>query len=192
MKCDLCKKTCSTTVNHVDATGRDFKICDECNSKISMGHCIQCGDPVDRSMEIEGLCPKCIQVKMKRQLKKKQAVMMDVGAEFMGTGEDNMSDEQYEQWLVFSPTGMFNPDSMRNSSEHRMLWITLKLLTAGIPEEEHHKYAKDIEEILDTYFSDLVGTKCSILIARDSKSRAAIRNSNVIGHKNNCYIVKKD
>ena len=71
------------------------------------------------------------------------------------------------------------------------LWITLKLLTAGIPEEEHHKYVKDIEDILDTYFSELVGTKCSIIIVTDSKSRAKVRQSDVIGHRNNCYIIKR-
>lgn len=192
MKCDWCKKSCDSTVKHKDATGREFNICKECDSKISTGHCIQCGSPVDSSMEIEGLCPKCIQVKMKKQLKKKQAVMMDAGADLISASlDDCMTEEQYEQWLMFSPTGMFNPDSMKNSSEHRMLWITLKLLTAGIPEEEHHKYVKDIEDILDTYFSELVGTKCSIIIVTDSKSRAKVRQSDVIGHRNNCYIIKR-
>ena len=33
MKCDWCKKSCDSTVKHKDATGREFNICKECDSK---------------------------------------------------------------------------------------------------------------------------------------------------------------
>ena len=188
MKCAYCGKDVKELVKHVDATQTEYSICKECEQKVNEYKCIKCGEMVDPALEIEGLCGKCLQVKMKRRTRSREAVLMDLGPEHIG---DTMSEAEFEKWMTFNPEGFFTPSKMGTDMQCRMLWIGLKLMVAGVDPEEQSKYVPDVENILDTYFSELVGKPCKLIVAKDSGTRAEVRQHEIIGSSGACYLVKR-
>lgn len=186
------KETTGSLIKHKDATDTEYSICSKCNDAVQRHACVKCGNPVDPMLEIKGLCSVCLQVEMKQAAKKREAALMDIGADVIGKVSSVGSDdeERFEQWLMLDGLHAFKPEAMKRNSEYRMLWITFKLLIAGVDLEDHYKYRDSVSQLLDEKFSDLVGQKCSVVIPNTPRARKQLRESEVIGHVNDVYIVK--
>lgn len=190
MKCDFCGNDVKNLSEHVDAAGDSFQICDECQSKVFNNECVECGSPVDSMMEIRGMCTQCLQVELTRQAKKREAVLMDMGSDIV-TSVDGEEEEKFDNWMLMEGSIKFDPNKMRTSKEYRTLWIMFKLIMAGVKVSDCGLYVKDVEDIVFEHFSDLVGSKCKIVVSNTPESRRQLRGI-VIGHKNDCYIVQNN
>ena len=190
-KCEWCGKEGKMNT-YADAFGDNYEICDECKSTAEKGKCRVCGESVDVSMMIKGLCTNCIQADMYEQGKKFEESRIGVGDEFRGiasSAELELTDEEYEQWLLMGNT--FSHEEFRDSTLLRKIWIMVKLFESGkITNEILEANMVDIEETLDRSFSKMIGVKCLVMIAETPEDRRVIREHEIIDTQNKVFILK--
>lgn len=190
-RCEWCGKRVEDHINYVDAIGDSHIVCKECYKTVENCECRKCGDAIDNSMMINGLCMTCIQADMMVKSKKKEEARLGVDNNI----EEEMSSEiaitnaDYEKWLTIGNT--FSPNDMKTNKELRRLWIMVKLNMTGVYEPEViSKHIGDIESILDRNLSKLVGKTCRFIIADTAEKRKFVRQQEVLDYEREIYIVK--
>lgn len=188
-KCEWCGRLVDELHIHTDAIGDNHSICNNCLQDVEDCVCRKCGNPVDPSLMINGLCTTCIQADMKIKSKRREEVRMgvDVGMYDCITSDVEFTEDEYERWLTMGKT--FSPEDM-SIKELRNLWIMVKLNAAGIYDREVvAKNFSNIEALLDRNFSKLIHNKCRIVIGNTADTRRIVRSSRVIDYENEVYIL---
>lgn len=190
-RCEWCGKQTDDIVDYTDAIGDKHKVCKSCHKTVDDCECRKCGETVDSSMMINGLCMNCIQAEIMLKSKKREEVRMGVDSDILDTmsSEISITKTDYEKWLTMGKT--FSPNDMQKSKELRRLWIMVKFNAIGIYDPETiSKHIGSIEIILDRNLSKLVGNKCRIIIANDAKTRSIVRQQDVLDYEKEVYIIK--
>lgn len=188
--CDWCNKKVNTLETFTDAFGENCEICNKCKTAAESGKCIKCGESVSGSITMKGLCTKCLQVEVYKSAKKAQQASMSLGDDLPSV---ELTDKEYEDWLLMSKT--FNFSDLQKSYELRYLWITVKLHSVGIYDDNVIKENfKDIETLLDRRLNSLRGTHCRLLIAYTPEIRKQIKNKGIeiIDIENNTYLLRME
>lgn len=191
MKCEWCGSRTNDTVEYIDALGDKHMICKSCQKTVDNCECRKCGDTVDTSMMINGLCMNCIQAEMLSKSKKKEEARLGVDSDIMDTmsSDIELTESDYERWMTMGKA--FSPSDMQSSKELRRIWIMVKFNATGVYEPETiSKHIDDIEKILDRNLSKLVGNKCKVVIANNAEMRKLVRQKEVIDYEREIYIFK--
>jgi hypothetical protein len=99
-----------------------------------------------------------------------------------------LSEDDFQMWLTLGKS--YSPQDMARSQELKRIWIMVKLGTAGISNVDNmSEYIDCMEVLLDRNFSKLVGTRCNIIVAKDSEGRRQVRQSEIIDYEKDVYIV---
>ena len=169
-KCEWCGKKTEDIIEYTDALGDRHLVCKECYKSVEDCECRKCGETVDSSMMINGLCMNCVQADIMVKSKKREEARMGVDSDILDTMSEEVSitKSDYEKWMTMGKT--FSSKDMQKSKELRRIWIMVKLNATGVYDTTViSKHIGDIEKILDRNLSKLVGNKCRVLIANNAE-----------------------
>jgi hypothetical protein len=125
-----------------------------------------------------------------KQVRKEEAInglSADAARSVMSDVE--MTEKDFEDWMMMSKA--FSPKDLKESVELRRIWIMVKLMTAGIKDQDViNDNIVDIETLLDRCFSKIINNKCKLIIAYDKDTRSLVKKSEVIDYLNQVYIIK--
>lgn len=181
--CDWCGK--GGNLNYVAMESGKFFLCKDCREKLAKSICRKCGEHYD--IGIRGMCLGCAQVDTAKTEKIRNEKSLGVDTESLDdiTTDREFTDEDYNNWVTFGQ-GNFSPD---NRKENRRNWIIAKLLSDGYNEDSIKKNLRDIEEIININFSDLLNNKAKIVI-EPNLHKNEIRNKVIIARLNKVYLIE--
>jgi hypothetical protein len=189
-KCEWCGRTVKSLNMITDNfTNTTCNICDSCNKSYEEHECIKCG--ATSSILIKGMCTNCYQTVMhSKQVRKEEAInglSPDAARSVMSDVE--MTDKDFDDWMTMGKA--FSTKDLKESVELRRIWIMVKLMTAGIKDQDViNENVADIETLLDRCFSKIINNKCKLIIAYDKETRSLVKRSEVIDYLNQVYIIK--
>lgn len=195
-ECKFCGKEHSNLITHVEG-GVKYDVCPNCFDAIIGHRCIQCGKPLDEGAAYFGRCiSPCAQIyafnEARDSYEKALGVKFDEPALYPSdNGEPvlRFTQQDYEKWLTFDPDNRgFNTDNFKESHFLRRLWIMLKLTAAGYTDEKTiNDNMSDIEELLDSNITKIIGKKCRFSIFTPNDNRR-LQGNTVLAHKGRVYL----
>ena len=122
--CDWCRND-SAVLKTYEVFGIEYNICEKCLEAHEKGVCIECGEPLDDDVALNGKCSGCQQISEARTEKKRYEESNGLGSNALDdlTNSEKMTEDDFNSWLTFGQ-GNFSPET-RATNRHR--WISEKI-----------------------------------------------------------------
>lgn len=184
-KCDWCKNEASKLTKY-EVLNTEYSICDNCVAVSENDECINCEEPLNGEIAINGECSGCQQISSARVEKRRSEVMNGLGVDILAelTHSVIFTEADYEKWVTFSQ-GNFTPETRK---AHRREWMKNKLTreSAWTPQLFDNN-VEDIEYLLENYLHKIFNQCCTFMIKNNNSK--GLRGLNIIAQKGNIMVV---